>query len=218
MWLESYSPQNVAIPAGTFIGKGGPGKFCSSSEGELPAEEQEKAWAFTRITNYKNDSPKTAKGNFVLVRGTVAVDPKMKTLSAIEAELATNVRLWGHTISRNTSNVAVTPGIVQVFWVPATRTLEDAIGPDKDRFSNRTMCTWLPSFEQHAKKKYDLGGLLRPAFEVSLKDSGGAKRLDPSSASSWRLHLRAGIHPRAVLVQTKASPMARSTLTPSPLL
>ena len=118
-----------------------------------------------------------------MVRGTAAADPKMKTLSAIEAELAMNVRLWGHTISRSTSQIAVSPGIVQVFWVPATRTLEDAIGPDKDRFSNRTMCTWLPSFEQHAMKKYDLGGLLRPAFEVSLKDSGGAKRLDPSSAT-----------------------------------
>ena len=104
----------------------------------------------------------------------------MKTLSTIEAELATNVRLWGHFISRNTSTISVTPGMVQVFWVPATRTLEDAIGPDKGRFSNRTMCTWLPSFEQHAKKKYDLGGLLRPAFEVGLKE---AQRLDPSSSA-----------------------------------
>ena len=181
LWLESASPQNVSLPAGTYIGKGGPGKFSSGRE-ELPAEEQAKAWAFTRITNYKGDAPKTANGNFVLVRGTAAGEPKMKTLAAIEQELAANVRLWGHTVSRNTSAVAVTPGIVQVFWVPATRTLEDAIGSDKARF-NLSMCTWLPSFEQHAKKKYDLGGLLRPAFEVSVKESGGQKRLEPSSAA-----------------------------------
>eukprot|EP00959_Pyramimonas_sp_CCMP1952_P221792 4637043-Pyramimonas_sp.AAC.1 len=72
----------------------------------------------------------------------------MKTLKNIEAELGLNVKLWGHAISRKASDVTVAPGAVQVYWVPAARTTEDAVGSDFQGFSNLSMCTWLPSSEE----------------------------------------------------------------------
>ena len=70
-----------------------------------------------------------------------------------------------------------------MFWVPATRTTEDAVGSDFCKFSNLSLGTWFPSFEQAVKKKYEITGLLRPAFEVYMKESGQTKKLEPSNAA-----------------------------------
>ena len=183
LWLENVGATNLAVLPNTFIGRGGAGAFLSRPDEDILPEERAKAWTFTRITNFKNDSPKWANGGLVFSAGggTQKPDITVATLDEIDKMSGSKThRLYAHSMTR-TGAATVTPGQVPVIWIPQARSTETALGPEGTGFNNLSLCTWLPSQEKVTKqkqgKKIECCGLMRPAFEVFLNDDV----LSPSS-------------------------------------
>ncbi len=178
--LENTSGGNISIPAGTFLGRGGIGRFVSLSSEMLTPEESQHAWLFTRIKDHKKDQP--TKGNGALVfqkpdgQGqplAAAGPPKIVTLEEVEQEVGANVQLYAHSITRSTTKVIVAPGGVAVVWVPANA------NKNADAFDPKTLGQWLRSGDQEKRDGANLEtfGLVRAVFEVILKN----RTLQPSA-------------------------------------
>ena len=53
VWFHNTHAKSVSLPAGTFLGRGGPGGFVSLVKESLPAEKVPFSWRYTRIMAYK---------------------------------------------------------------------------------------------------------------------------------------------------------------------
>ena len=62
VWFHNSQTKPVSLPAGTFLGRGGPGSFVSLVKDPVPEEKMPFCWKYTRITGYKKDNAELANG------------------------------------------------------------------------------------------------------------------------------------------------------------
>lgn len=181
--IENHSAAALKLPAGTFVGRGGPGRFVSTEpEGDLLKH----AWLYTRICDWKRDVSLRANGCLVFktspaVGGEAPATggdvPRMQTLDEIQKELGANAfeDLWAHSITRGARGIRVSPVDTSVWWVPKTIGEEDPAS-----FCSTRLGAWLPSRERKTDTGVECAGLLRPAFHVIL-DGASKKTLTPDA-------------------------------------
>ena len=204
LWLENANAeQALVLPAGTFIGRGGPGKICNVALTDLPPEEKERAVAFTRLSSWKTDSHKWANGGIVFMPGAPGREPTLRTMADVEKASGVQYLVYAHTVSRRAGSCIIAPGRVQCMWVAKERTTEAVIGEDGKKFNNLSLNTWLPCMEKQSKTKFTCTGSLRPAFElhVSQDSPEGTAMLQPNKASAanhvcWFTARRLELQPR----------------------
>ena len=116
----------------------------------------------------------------------------MVTLSDIEAEVANNVQMYGHSITRGGAKVTIIPSPSPVVWVPQA----PAVGGSTPSpgFSADTLGVFLPSHDSTGGvPKYS--GMVRGMFEVKSKANGSPTGSSPVSAYSLEPGAPPGMSP-----------------------
>ena len=98
--------------------------------------------------------------------------PKLSLLSDIEKELGHNLTLYGHSITRGGTKVAITPSQSPVVWVPAAPALGGS-GSGIADFSASTLGQYVRAHEDTSGVP-KCKGLCRPIFEHKTNSSSGA--------------------------------------------
>ena len=104
------------------MGKGGPGEFAKSDD--LSPEQAARSWRFTRVTEFKKDTPKHANGGLVL--GPLSQEAgqwqraKISTVQQAEQSIGgpSDIKIYGHGIVRGTKRQQVVPGDPHISWYP----------------------------------------------------------------------------------------------------
>ena len=65
VWLHNPSDKVVSLPAGSFLGRGGPGTFLSLVKDTVPEEKLPFSWRYTRITSHQKDNTQLANGYMI---------------------------------------------------------------------------------------------------------------------------------------------------------
>ena len=179
IFMENLSAENKSIDGGTFLGKGGPGGFGKSEE--LSPETAARSWRFTRLTDFKKDTPKHANGGLVL--GPLPQEAgqwqqiKISTVSQVEQSIGgpRDLKVYGHGIVRGTKRTQVMPGEPTISWYPKMQE-----NPDASSFTALNLSQWQLSHEVNAaENKVECKGLLRPGFEFLLD---ATRQIAPSPA------------------------------------
>ena len=184
LFFENTTDSNIKIPGGTWVGKGGPGSFVSTTD--IPSAKDAYKWHFTRLTDYKKDTAKYANANIVLSAGggEEPAVPKMVTPAQAEEVLGTSalgeggvVKVYGHATTKGARMVKLVPSDRPlVAWVPTMAESADAAS-----FAATNVGQWLRSrdVQVDGKIQFESKGLLRPCFEVVFKPT--EKLLRPSN-------------------------------------
>ena len=173
--MENTNDVMANVESSTFIGRGGPGEFKSTST--LTAEEIPYAWTITRITHASKDVACRANANMVFGNTT---PPTMTTFDQIEAQVGRQLLLYGHSVTRGSRAVKITPNPEAVSWVPLELS-------SPDNFSADTLGHWMLSRESKTSLGCECGGLTRCAFRVEVAQ---ADMLEPGAESHFNaLHL-----------------------------
>ena len=53
VWLHNHASKNATVPAGTFIGQGGQGKFMSLVTQSIEGSKHDFSWRYARLTGFK---------------------------------------------------------------------------------------------------------------------------------------------------------------------
>ena len=184
VFMENSSDGNIKVQSGTFVGRAGEGNFHGSQD--VPPEQAEHGWTFTRLTEYKKDTAKLASGNVVWAgsnagTGNVAAAgvaaPKMVTLETCEAELGTAVvgaskcvKVYGHATTRTARTVRIVPSDKPcIVWAPRQRTPDTEF--NADNFGQWLRSREAPAVGDSTKVNIECMGLLRPCFEVTFVHS-----------------------------------------------
>jgi len=177
IFIENLSAENKTVDVGTFLGKGGPGGFGRSED--LSPETAARSWRFTRITDFKKDTPKYANGGLVL--GPVPQGQwqqiKISTVEQVEQSIGgpRDLKVYGHGIVRGTKRTQIMPGEPTISWYPNMQE-----NPDASSFTALNLSQWQLSHEVIAgENKVECKGLLRPGFEFLLD---ATRQIAPSPA------------------------------------
>ena len=102
VWLHNKASKNASVPAGTFIGQGGQGRFVSLATQSIEEDKKDFSWRCTRLTGFKKDNAELANGFMIFNKaGTPLEDkPKCVLLSDVENEIGNNLTLYAHAITR----------------------------------------------------------------------------------------------------------------------
>ena len=154
--------------AGHFIGRGGPGSFAVMEGALAPGRKGANTWIFSRGTEWKKDVAYRANGMWVFERAASGV-PVMKTLEAIRAEVGEAfVTLYGHHISNGSRATRVWPWGKRCAWSP---TISESVEADVATFDMNSLGKFLQSWEKTGEAGIECGGVLRPAFSLTLLDN-----------------------------------------------
>ena len=52
VWLHNKASKNANVPAGTFIGQGGQGRFVSLVTQSIEEDKKDFSWRYTRLTGF----------------------------------------------------------------------------------------------------------------------------------------------------------------------
>jgi hypothetical protein len=177
IFFENLSAESKTVDVGTFLGKGGPGGFGRSED--LSPETAARSWRFTRITDFKKDTPKYANGGLVL--GPVPQGQwqqiKISTVEQVEQSIGgpRDLKVYGHGIVRGTKRTQIMPGEPTISWYPNMQE-----NPDASSFTALNLSQWQLSHEVIAgENKVECKGLLRPGFEFLLD---ATRQIAPSPA------------------------------------
>ena len=116
--IENRSMAQLMLPAGTFVGRGGPGSFVSA-----PPEGRQllHSWLYTRCSEWKRDVATRGNRFWVLKKvpasgggqgaAAGAEKPRMQTLDEIQSELGTACfdDVWAHCLTRGARAVRISP-------------------------------------------------------------------------------------------------------------
>lgn len=183
--MQNRSSTQIKLPAGTFVGRGGPGSLVS-----VPPEGSQllHAWMYTRCHEWKRDVATRGNGFWVMKKapasgggaasGAETVTPRLQTLEELQSELGAAAfdDVWAHSLTRGARAVRVSPVDTPVWWVPKVVMPED----DVEAFDASQLGAWVPSREQQTPTGLECTGLLRPAFEVHL-DGANKTTLTPDA-------------------------------------
>ena len=61
-WLHNKASKDAHVPAGTFIGQGGQGRFVSLVTQSIEESKTDFSWRYTRLTGFKKDTAELANG------------------------------------------------------------------------------------------------------------------------------------------------------------
>ena len=179
VWFHNPSDKHVSLPAGTCLGRGGPGNFVSmakDSKDTVPEEKLPFCWRFTRLTGYTKDNAQLANGYMIFNRAGTPLqlgEQKMVCLSDIEKIIGNNLTLYGHSITRGGTKVTITPSTSPVVWVPQAPAVGGESSSDPPDFSAETLGAFLPSHDDTSGvPKY--AGMVRSVFETKAKAGGGS--------------------------------------------
>ena len=170
--IENRTMAQLKLPAGTFVGRGGPGSLVSA-----PPEGRQllHSWQYTRCYEWKRDIATRGSGLWALKKAPAsggggeasgAETPRMQTLEDIQTELGGEGAfddVWGHSVKRGARSTRIGPGETPVWWVP-----KGVMNVAVEEFDTSRLGAWVPSREQQAATGLECTGLLRPAFEVQL--------------------------------------------------
>jgi len=179
VFVENPTAENKSVDVGTFMGKGGPGEFAKLDD--LSPELAARSWRYTRLTDFKKDTPKQANGGLVL--GPLSQEAgqwqrvQISTIQQAEQSIGgpRDIKIYGHGIVRGTKRLQVVPGDPHISWRPTM-----AENPDGSSFSAVNLSQWQLSHEVPAgEKSVECKGMLRPAFELLLDAS---RQLAPNPA------------------------------------
>ena len=117
---------------------------------------------------------KYANGGMVFEGGGGSLLPTIQMFTQIEQAVggASDLKIYGHAVTRGHKHVRIQPGEPTVSWVPKRQEPEDG-----SSFSSQCVGQWQLSHEVAGDKHMECTGLLRPAFELSLAE---ARTLAPS--------------------------------------
>ena len=141
------------MPAGTFLGRGGPGSFVSLVKDPVPEAKMPFCWKYTRITGYKKDTAELGNGYMIFNKAGTPLPltkQKLVCLSDIEAEIGNNVTMYGHAITRGGTKVTITPSTSPVVWVPQAPAGGGEHSTTPPDFSADTLGAFLPSHDTGA--------------------------------------------------------------------
>ena len=185
--LHSASKATAKLETGTFMGRGGPGKFMAAEGLVLEPRASPHSWVYTRLTSYNKDIPSRANGCLVLERQ--GTQPSLATLEQVEQVLghqATTV--YGHTVTRGARTVRVAPGPTKVVWTPLLNESHDV-----STFTVDNLGHWAQSREEETSTGWEIKGFLRCAFAMEVKEGG----LSPNQGGSLCLFTRKQISLKA---------------------
>ena len=191
VWLHNSHAKPVSLPAGTLLGRGGPGGFVSLVRDKVPDEKLAFSWRFTRLTGFKKDNAELANGYMIFNKAGTPLPlgkQKLMCLSDIETDLGNSVTVYGHAITRGGTKVTITPSPSPVVWIPHAPAVggSDA-APD---FSADALGAFLPSHDDTSGvPKYT--GMVRGVFEVRVKAGSAAA----SSGNRPEYHIEPGAPP-----------------------
>ena len=175
--IENRSKTQLKLPAGTFVGRGGP---CNLVNEKPEGRKLLHAWLYSRCSEWKRDIATRGNGFWVFQKAPASGGgpdkPRMQTLEEIQSELGAEgfSDVWAHNVTRGARAVRISPVVVQVWWVPK------GVNPDMavEEFGISQLGAWVPSREKQTDTGLECTGLLRPAFEVKLEGLNG-KTLTP---------------------------------------
>ena len=101
VWLHNKASKNANVPAGTFIGQGGQGRFVSLVTQSIEESKKDFSWRYTRLAGFKKDTAELANGFMIFNKdGALEGKPKCVLLSEVEKEIGNNVSAYAHSITR----------------------------------------------------------------------------------------------------------------------
>ena len=198
VWFHNSHAKSVSVPAGTFLGRGGPGSFVCLVKQKVADEKLPFCWRFTRLTGFKKDNAELSNGHMIFNKAgnpLPLAKQKLMCLSDIEAEIGNNVTVYGHAITRGGTKVTITPSPSPVVWVPHAPAVGGEGGAAAPDFSADTLGAFLPSHDDTSGvPKYT--GLVRGVFETRVKAGGGPNPGESAGSSSGaKYHIEPGAPP-----------------------
>ena len=173
VWLHNKASKNANVPAGTFIGQGGQGRFVSLVTQSIDEDKKDFSWRYTRLTGFKKDNAELANGFMIFNKAGTPLEgkPKCVLLSDVEQEIGNNLTLYAHAITRGGAKVTITPSPTPVVWLPhAPAVGGEGSGSGVANFEAATLGQFLRSHEDTTGVP-KCKGLARPVFEMKASQA-----------------------------------------------